>query len=147
MRAVFIFVLIASVIRASAPANAADLTPGYSRSDRSQLGRYNPRYYALTRRENPLVVYDYEPGVVVRAYWIAPWRNRHYFPTTGNAPELGRLEDLSAPRETPEQAENFQRNWSTSSEFANEDLSARPILAAPEQRGEQFPQTSEPVKP
>ena len=67
------------------------------------------------KRAAPLVIYDYQPGVIVRAYWLKPWRNRHYFPTTGTVPEVGRLEDLSAERETPEPAESFFREWSASS--------------------------------
>lgn len=68
-------------------------------------------YSALGRRVAPLVIYDYEPGVVVRAYWIAPWRNRHYFPATGEAPDVGRDEDLSAGGAPPEPAESFAREW------------------------------------
>jgi hypothetical protein len=31
-------------------------------------------------RVGPIVIYDFQPGVVVRAYWASPWRHRHYFP-------------------------------------------------------------------
>jgi len=70
-------------------------------------------------RAAPLVIYDYQPGVVVRAYWLKPWRNRHYFPTTGTVTEVGRLEDMSVAREKPEPAESFFREWSTSSLIDN----------------------------
>jgi hypothetical protein len=67
------------------------------------------------------VIYDFEPGIVVRAYWATPWRHRHYFPTTGEKPESGRNEDLSAGAAgAPEPAETFQRFWSTSSAFLPE---------------------------
>jgi hypothetical protein len=132
MRAVFIIALFAFGLGAIAPANA-----GHARKHQFVFGRH----------AYPIVVYDYEPGVIVRAYWFAPWRNRHYFPTTGTAPDSGRLEDLSAPRETPEPAETFQRSWSTSSAFTNEDMPVRPVSAGPEPRAEQFSQPSESVKP
>jgi hypothetical protein len=72
---------------------------------------------ALGRRIAPLVVYDYHPGVVVRAYWIAPWRHRHYYPVTGAPPVVGRDEDLSPAREPPEAADSYERHWSTTSAF------------------------------
>jgi len=61
-----------------------------------------------------IVVWDAEPGIVTRAYWLPPWRNRHYFPSNGEMPEIGRDEDLSR-RSTPNQAQNFRRSWSASS--------------------------------
>ncbi len=27
-----------------------------------------------------VAIYDDEPGVVVRRWWLPPWRNRHYYP-------------------------------------------------------------------
>jgi hypothetical protein len=27
-----------------------------------------------------VVIYDDDPGVVVRRWWLPPWRNRHYYP-------------------------------------------------------------------
>lgn len=78
---------------------------------------------ALGERVAPLVIYDYQPGVVVRAYWQAPWRHRHYYPRTGEKPEIGRDEDLSAPYESYEPAKTFKRYWSNASDFP----SPRPI--------------------
>jgi len=75
----------------------------------------------------PLVIYDYQPGVVVRAYWLAPWRQRHYYPTTGERPDVGREEDLTnGAGSPPEPAESFQRSWSTSSAFLPEQVRRRP---------------------
>ena len=70
---------LAFALAASASAQAADLDiqgsgGGFSR-------------YAV--RAEQLVIYDFEPGTVTRAYWLAPWRNRHYFPMTGKRPRLG----------------------------------------------------------
>jgi hypothetical protein len=99
-------------------------------------------YSAAGRRAGPLMFYDNDRGVVMRAYWLAPWRNRHYYPTTGEKPEIGRDEDLSAPRGTPEPAETFYRFWSTSSAFVSEEpqASARP-------RDDQAPNKNDSEKP
>lgn len=67
-----------------------------------------------------IVIWDAEPGVVTRAYWLSPWRNRRYFPSSGEAPEIGRDEDLTK-RDVPEPAPTYRRYWSTSSAFAPED--------------------------
>lgn len=61
-----------------------------------------------------IVVWDAQPGIVARAYWLAPWRNRHYFPSNGEMPEVGRDEDLSQ-RSTPNHAESYRRSWSAGS--------------------------------
>lgn len=93
---------LAFALAASASAQAADLDiqgsgGGFSR-------------YAV--RAEQLVIYDFEPGTVTRAYWLAPWRNRHYFPMTGKRPRLARDEDLTA-RADVEPAEDYYREWST----------------------------------
>jgi hypothetical protein len=94
--------LIAGLLLAAAgAAQGADLPPDSIGLHHSGLGH----------RVAPLVIYAYEPGVIVRAYWIAPWRKRHYFPTTGEAPDIGRDEDLSATGTPPEPAESYAREW------------------------------------
>jgi len=68
------------------------------------------------QRVGPIVIYDFEPGVVVRAYWLSPWRHRHYFP-------FGAQQDTdAAPGDDgpPQPAENFERYWSTSQTFIRE---------------------------
>jgi hypothetical protein len=69
------------------------------------------------RRVAPLVIYDFQPGVVVRAYWLAPWRHRHYFPFGAAKPEPDFAPANNAP---PEPAETFERYWSTSQNFLRE---------------------------
>lgn len=64
-----------------------------------------------------IVVWDAEPGVVLRKYWLPPWRNRHYFPSNGEMPEIGRDEDLSK-RSAPQPAQTYRRSWSSSSRTA-----------------------------
>jgi len=91
-----------------AGANAADLP-----SDQGDT--YPTRTIGYGDRAGVQVVYDFMPGIEVRPYWLAPWRHRHYYPTTGEKPEIGRDEDLSAPSGETERPETFKRSWSTSS--------------------------------
>lgn len=70
-------------------------------------------YPAAGVRAPMRLIYDNEPGVYVRAYWAAPWRNRHYYPFTGKRPKVGRHERLSATRPAPKPAQDFYREWST----------------------------------
>ena len=65
-------------------------------------------------RAEPVVIFDDQPGVGMRAYWLAPWRNHHYFPTTGRRPKVGRAENLSAVSRHLPEAQTFYRSWSTS---------------------------------
>lgn len=92
----------------------------------AEAGRRHYYYHAsIGRRALPIVVYDYEPGVVVRAYWRAPWRNRHYFPTGHKVDITARDENVSARSARPiKPAESFHREWSTSSSFAPDDAQA-----------------------
>ena len=93
-------------------ANAADFSPG--RSVGEGYGVNSP----FGARIEPLIVWDSEPGVIVRAWWYAPWQNRYYFPKTGRRPKVGRLEHITAHR--PSKNEDYYRFWSVSSVFAPE---------------------------
>jgi len=62
-------------------------------------------------RAGQYVIFDVEPGVVVRPYWIAPWEGRRYFPRTGKKPRTGRRENLAA-RGHYKPAQSFHRYWS-----------------------------------
>ena len=91
-------------------ANAADLE--WSRGHhhhRHDHHRHHHGWYA--RPPGMLVVYDYEPGVVIRSYWLPPLGHRHYFPTGTREPVLGRKENLSLRGHAP-RAESFYRSWS-----------------------------------
>jgi len=119
-----------------AAAGAADLPPLHA--DRN----VGLNYAAHGRRAGPIVVYDYQPGVYVRAYWLAPWRHRHYYPATGEQPLMGRDEDLTARGEAAEPPETFTRTWTTSSAF---------VVESPRGRFRDFerqpaPQTEPPLK-
>ena len=97
-------ILLGSV---SLPALAADLSSGGN-----VTGGYSV-YSPIVARIEPVIVYDFEPGVIVRSYWYPPWRNRHYFPRTGKRPRVGRLKIL--PKRRVSKPEEFIRFWSASS--------------------------------
>jgi hypothetical protein len=141
MRVLFAAVLIVLGIAGLKPASAADI-------ETERSANYSTQNVGLGRRTAPLVVYDYHPGVVVRAYWLAPWRHRHYYPTTGEKPEIGRDEDLSTTSSALEPAETFQRSWSTTSAFPPEQARGRvpPLDAEPAPGMAPPPQIPGPLK-
>jgi len=110
MYARFAFTILAFVTSATV-ANAADVRTGPS-------GYVGYQEYGL--RTEPVIIYDYEPGVIVRTYWEPPWRNHHYFPSTGRRPKVGRLEHIS-PRGVSKN-EDYYRYWWASSIFSPEQL-------------------------
>ncbi len=91
-----------------AAANAADFAGGRS------VG--NGAYQSFGARIEPVIIWDSEPGVIVRSYWYAPWENRHYFPKTGRRPKVGRREHI--PPHRVSKNEDYYRFWSVSSVFA-----------------------------
>ena len=111
MRSFLVRAILAGVVGvvSGASANAADIASGPS------VGSNNGSYAAYNTRIEPVVIYDTEPGVIVRSYWYAPWANRHYFPKTGHRPKTGRVEHLTARRNS--KAENYFRRWTASSGF------------------------------
>jgi hypothetical protein len=100
MRAFMIIAVLVAGIIAGSPARAADLP------DHGDVFTHRVPY---GHRIGPIVVYDFQPGVVVRAYWVSPWRHRHYFPFGG------KQDADAAPRDDgpPQPAESFERSWST----------------------------------
>ncbi len=101
MRVLLSIALLGFVVAAGSAARAADLPLGYSGT-----------YFEYARRSEMLWLYDDQAGVVVRAYWSAPWHYHHYFPATGVAPRIGRYENLSAISRPPKPATTFRRSWS-----------------------------------
>lgn len=105
---------IAILLLSASAAGAADLPVAPAR------GGYG--YYRTGGvRADMLVIYDYEPGVTVRAYWSAPWRNRHYFPVRGDEPNAGR-----GSGGVPEPAEPYSRYWTTN-DLIPSRMRARPL--------------------
>ena len=76
-------------------------------------GHFVVHYDPIGRPAGQILVYDWEPGVVVRAYWLPPWRDRHYFPYGRDRWDIRRIKRHRAPRPAP----SFYRYWSTSSHF------------------------------
>jgi hypothetical protein len=62
-------------------------------------------------RAGPFVAYDFEPGIVVREYWLRPWAGRHYFPSGDKLPVLGRREELKPAAVST--GRSFRREWTT----------------------------------
>lgn len=98
-------------------AAAADLNPNSTTLPRA----------AIFAPAGQIVEWDFEPGVVVRAYWLPPYANRHYFPSSGTAPQLGRKENLESSVK-PEPAKSFYREWSS---FPPEPAGPPPLMAPP----------------
>jgi hypothetical protein len=111
-RGVFIMRVLGAIailvlgIAAAGVAHAADMRVGH--------GRFVAHYDPLGRPAGQILLYDWEPGVVVRAYWLPPARNHHYFP-------FGRdrwdIHPAHARWVRPRPAQSFYRYWSTSSGF------------------------------
>ena len=113
MRVLFAVAFIALGLAGVTAASAADLR-------NVQSNYYSTRSFAVGQRAEQLVIYDDQPGVLVRAYWLAPWRDRHYFPATGKRPRVGRAENLLAPGRPSKPAQTFQRSWSNAWAFVHE---------------------------
>jgi hypothetical protein len=114
MRAFGLMVGIWAGIAGGVAARAADLPP-------IPANRTVGLYYAPHGvRAGETWIWAWEPGIVVRPYWRAPWRHRHYFPVTGRRPLVGRDEDLDARAEGLDPPETFSRVWTTSSAFVAE---------------------------
>jgi hypothetical protein len=104
-------------------------------------------FAAAGRRASPVVIYDDQPGVVVRAYWSAPWHNHHYYPLSYVRPRLGRVENLNAHRPAPKPAQSFHREWSNPPPYSDERPRARVVRAAPPPRYRSDPPQRNTVKP
>jgi hypothetical protein len=137
MRALLAIALLSFGIAGGSTVRAADLPDGDS-------GPFSAHSFGYGERAGMQLVYGDGPGVVVRAYWRAPWRHHHYFPATGEVPELGRDEDLNATGSPPRPAKTFKRTWSNAAALER----ARPIYMLPPEnrpmsRQEPLPQTPE----
>jgi hypothetical protein len=121
MRILLAIVLLGFGVAAGSAARAADFPAVYPQS----FSGYSEAAY----RGEMVWLDDDEPGVVVRAYWRAPWHYRHYFPATGIRPRTGRYENLSAVSRPQKPAQTYRRSWSNN--WAVQHLypvSAQPLL-------------------
>jgi len=114
-------------IAGGSAARAADLSIGHR-------GFSSARYFEHGERAGMRLVYADQPGVTVRAYWLAPWKHRHYFPATGRRPHIGRYENLKAHSPPSKRAQTYRRTWSNAAALDREyrrvpilSLDARPM--------------------
>ena len=114
-----VLVAIAFLVLGAAMASAADI--GVTRAGH---GHFVAHYDPVGRPAGQIFLYDWEPGVVTRAYWRSPWRNRHYFPFHH---ERVHRAHWVRPRPAPD----FFRSWSTSSDFDPPPPYWAPPLPAP----------------
>lgn len=103
MRSAVAFAVLALGVAGATDARAADLPLAPA---------VGPAGYVAAQRAGVVWTWSDEPGTVIRAYWLPPWQDRHYFPATGKPPRIGRLERLPA-RVRPVRAESYHRSWST----------------------------------
>lgn len=100
MRTAFRLAVLAFANVVSFAAQAADIP-----------GRLSGGNAVFADRAEQFVIYDYEPGVYMRAYWSQPWGARRYYPVTGKRPRVGRQENLNEVGNYQE-AESYYREWS-----------------------------------
>lgn len=124
MRVLLAIVLIVSGLSGVTAVRAADLPIVNSGND--PAGGYE---YA--ERAGMLLVYDSEPGTIVRAYWSEPWRQHHYFPATGRLPKVGRDEHLNVHGAPPRPARTFYRHWSNAAQLQQALAHEQPIIQQP----------------
>jgi hypothetical protein len=115
MRGRFVGALLVGAVGVGA-SDAADLAG-------AGLGGGSGVYAPYAVRAEPVIIYDYEPGVIVRSYWYPPLDNRHYFPRTGRRPRVGRLEHW--PARVASKPQEYYRYWSASSVFSSQQIPGR----------------------
>jgi len=104
-----VLVAIAIIALGVTAAGAADLDSAHG-GHAHFVAHYDP----IGRPAGQLYIYDWEPGVVVRAYWLPPWRHRHYFP---HGHDRWDVRYVNSHPVRPRPAEPFYRFWGTSSGF------------------------------
>ena len=118
MRAFTAIAIVAFGLAGSAGVQAADM-------------RAAPNSFAYDGvRADPYLLFDVEPGIIVRPYWLPGWQGRTYFPATGIKPRVGRRENL-AQRGRYVPAKSYRRSWSTSSAFWMEEVGPAPGYVEP----------------
>ncbi len=72
----------------------------------------------------PVVIIDDQPGVVTRAWWLPPWRNRHYYPR-GDAKLKTGSGNHAERYVRPRPAKSFARYWTNPPVYV---LDSQPLL-------------------
>ena len=133
MRMLQAIAIVVFGIAGCAAARAADLPDGPAARD------VFTHHVPYGRVAGQILIYDFQPGVVVRAYWLAPWRHRHYFPFHAEKIDV----DSSGDDGPPQPAETFERSWSTC-DICGRELPPRPPLRA---RDEALPSDEQQAPP
>jgi hypothetical protein len=89
---------LAASLAVQAPLHAADLGAGIGAGIGAPAGVVVSEDGVV--RAPPLVVFDYQPGVTQREYWLTPWDGRHYFPSGGKLPVARKCRSRSRSRPT-----------------------------------------------
>lgn len=100
---------LAGLIAGAAAARAADLTV-----EPYGDGGYGACCYTVYQPIPQVVILDDEPGVVVRRWWLPPWRNRHYYPHSrafSKTHAARTHERRHAARARPRPAPRYVRYW------------------------------------
>jgi len=100
--------LAVSIIVGLGVARAADIPPGHFGAPGADP--------LVGHRAVPYTVYDFEPGIAVRPYWLQPWAYRHYYPRGREV----RRHRVRAVARRPRLAEPYERYWSTDPLFVEE---------------------------
>lgn len=118
--------------------STAGILAGVNVARAADIPRPGSGYYPATRayplighRAVPYVVYDFEPGIAVRPYWLQPWAYRHYYPTGRDV----RRHRVRAVVGRPRPAAPYERYWSTGPGFVRELPGYFESLPPPRWRG------------
>ncbi len=115
-----VLIAIACLVLGAAAASAADIGPVHAMRSAAVV-----HYRPVGHPAGQIVLFDWEPGVALRAYWLPPWRDRHYFP-------FGRyLRHARAHWKRPRPAQDYHRRWAVSSVFDLPPPYWAPPLPAP----------------
>jgi hypothetical protein len=124
MRVLLAIALIVSGSTGVTAVRAADLPIGHSSA-------YRAGGFEYAERAEMLLIYDDEPGTLVRAYWSEPWRHHHYFPATGRLPNVGRDAPLNVHGVAPRPARTFVRHRSNAGQLRQALAHEQPITLQP----------------
>jgi len=106
---------LAGLVAGAVPARAADLAV---EPDGAGYGVCCAVYQTVPQ----VVIYDDEPGVVIRRWWLPPWRDRHYYPH-GRASLKSRISDPKRrSRAAPRSGPRYVRYWT------NQQAAATPLI-------------------
>jgi hypothetical protein len=124
MRAPFVIaVSVAGLVAGAAAARAADLPIETSGYDGCCTVEYGPE---------ALVILDNEPGVVIRRWWLPPWRNRHYYPHGRWAKKKTEsrkgAERKRVERRRSRSARSYARYWTNPRPYPEDMVTNPPLL-------------------